>query len=52
MIEFKGKYFQFAKAVAVDALVQFDGVLLHVWHLSDPFHRLFSSDEFYLTARS
>ncbi|MDA8139814.1 MAG: hypothetical protein M0036_14280 [Desulfobacteraceae bacterium] len=48
MIEFKGRYYQLTCKAAVDALIQFDGVLLHVWHLSDPFHRLFSSDEFYL----
>lgn len=48
MIEFQGKYYQFAKSTSVDALIQYDGVLLHVWHLSDPFHRLFSSDEFRL----
>ena len=29
-------------------LVQFDGVLLHVWHMKDPFHRLLTSDVFRL----
>lgn len=48
MIEFKGKYYQYGKSNFVDALIQYDGVLLHVWHLSEPFHRLFSSDEFHL----
>jgi hypothetical protein len=51
MIEFKGRYFQFPKAQPVAVLVQFDGVLLHVWHLPDPFYRLFTSDEFQI-ARS
>ena len=27
-------------------LVQFDGVLLHVWHQSDPFYRILSCDAF------
>lgn len=27
-------------------LVQFDGVLLHVWHQSDPFYRIVSCDAF------
>lgn len=49
MIEFKGTYFQSSKAEPIVVLVQFDGVLLHVWHLSDPFHRLFSSDEFQIS---
>lgn len=49
MIEFKGKYFQFPKAKPVSVLVQFDGVLLHVWHLPDPFYRLFTSDDFHIT---
>ncbi|RJQ68462.1 MAG: hypothetical protein C4519_22965 [Desulfobacteraceae bacterium] len=49
MIEFKGTYHQYAKADSVVVLVQFDGVILHVWHLSEPFHRLVSSDEFHLS---
>lgn len=43
MIEFKGTYVQNGN---MDVLVQYDGVLLHVWHLADPFYRLISSDVF------
>jgi hypothetical protein len=46
MIEFKGTYHLFSKADPVAVLVQFDGALLHVWHTSEPFHRLILSDEF------
>ncbi len=48
MIEFKGTYFQSHKAEPIVVLIQFDGVLLHVWHLPEPFHRLFTSDEFHI----
>lgn len=48
MIEFKGKYYQYGKKAFVEALIQYDGILLHVWHLSEPFHRLLSSDCFHL----
>jgi len=48
MIEFKGTYFQQVKSGAMDVLVQYDGVLLHVWHLADPFYRLISSDVFHV----
>jgi len=48
MIEFKGTYFQNPKSAPVHVLVQFDGVVLHVWHLPEPFHRLFSSDVFHM----
>lgn len=48
MIEFKGTYFQQMKSNAMDVLVQYDGVLLHVWHLADPFYRLTSSDVFHV----
>lgn len=46
MIEFKATYHPRPKTDSVDVLVQYDGVILHVWHLSEPFHRLISSDEF------
>jgi len=46
MIEFKGTYHQFSKADPVAVLVQYDGLILHVWHISEPFHRMTSSDNF------
>lgn len=46
MIEFRGTFYQGVKSDPMTVLVQYDGVLLHIWHLSNPFHRLFSSDEF------
>jgi hypothetical protein len=46
MIEFKGTYYKTNSTTAQTVLIQFDGVLLHVWHLSDPFHRIFASDVF------
>jgi hypothetical protein len=46
MIEFKGSYYKTNGTASQSVLVQFDGVLLHVWHLSDPFHRIFASDVF------
>jgi hypothetical protein len=46
MIEFKGAYYKTNNTASQSVLVQFDGVLLHVWHLSDPFHRIFASDVF------
>lgn len=49
MIEFKGSYYQSLDAKPTPVLVQFDSVLLHVWHLSDPFYRLFSSDVFHIS---
>lgn len=48
MIEFKGTYSNESDSKSHAVLVQFDGVLLHIWHLSDPFYRLLSSDEFNL----
>jgi hypothetical protein len=48
MIEFKGTYHLFSKADPVAVLVQYDGVILHVWHTSEPFHRLALSDEFHV----
>jgi hypothetical protein len=50
MIEFKGAYFNKATNESKTVLVQFDGVLLHVWQMADPFCRLFSSDVFSLQA--
>jgi len=48
MIEFRGAYFNKSTDESKSVLVQFDGVLLHVWHLADPFCRLLTSDVFSL----
>jgi hypothetical protein len=48
MIEFKGTYSNESNNESHVVLVQFDGVMLHIWHLSDPFFRLLSSDVFHL----
>jgi hypothetical protein len=48
MIEFKGAYFNKVTNESKTVLVQFDGVLLHVWQMADPFCRLLSSDVFFL----
>lgn len=48
MIEFKGAYFNKTTNESKTVLVQFDGVLLHVWQMADPFCRLLSSDVFSL----
>ena len=48
MIEFKGTYFNESDKESRVVLVQFDGALLHIWHLSDPFYRLLSSDAFHV----
>ena len=48
VIEFKGAYYKKGRSAPQSVLVQFDGVLLHVWHMSDPFHRLLTSDVFRL----
>lgn len=50
MIEFIGSYHQDTKTEAVRVLVQFDEVLLHVWRMSDPFHRVLSSDVFHVSS--
>ena len=50
MIEFKGAYYRKTDNEPKSVLVQFDGVLLHVWHMSNPFYRLVSSDVFRLPA--
>lgn len=47
MIEFKGTYSHESNDGSQMVLVQFDGVLLHIWHLTDPFYRLLSSDVFH-----
>lgn len=49
MIEFRGTYYPLTKSDSTAVLIQYDGVLLHIWHLADPFHRLFSSDEFHIS---
>lgn len=46
MIEFKGAFYKNKTMPSQSVLVQFDGVLLHVWHMSNPFHRIISSDVF------
>ena len=46
MIELKGSLQQGDRNKVLPVLVQFDGDLLHVWHLADPFYRLLSSDDF------
>lgn len=46
MIELKGIYYNDSKHSPVAVLVQFDGQVLHVWHLTDPFFRLRSSSRF------
>jgi len=46
MIEFKGAFYKSKTTPSQSVLVQFDGVLLHIWHMSNPFHRILSSDVF------
>lgn len=46
MIEFRGTYCDRSNSKSLVVLVQFDGVLLHVWHQSDPFYRILSCDAF------
>ncbi len=46
MIEFKGAFYKNKSTPSQSVLVQFDGVLLHIWHMSNPFHRILSSDVF------
>jgi hypothetical protein len=46
MIEFKGAFYKNKTMPSQSVLVQFDGVLLHIWHMSNPFHRILSSDVF------
>ena len=48
MIEFKGAYSNKATKESKSVLVQFDGILLHIWQRSDPFCRLLTSDVFTL----
>ncbi len=48
MIQFKGAYFNRATKESKTVLVQFDGVLLHIWQMADPFCRLLTSDVFTL----
>ena len=48
MIEFTGEYIRKSASHSQSVLVQFDGVLLHVWHMSNPFYRLLTSDVFRL----
>ncbi len=46
MIEFKGAFYKNKTTPSQSVLVQYDGVLLHIWHMSNPFHRILSSDVF------
>jgi len=46
MIEFKGAFYKNKTMPSQSVLVQFDGILLHIWHMSNPFHRILSSDVF------
>jgi hypothetical protein len=48
MIEFKGTYRNESDNESHVVLVQYDGALLHIWHISDPFYRLLSSEVFHL----
>jgi hypothetical protein len=48
MIEFKATYQLCSKADPIAVLVQYDGMVLHIWHTSEPFHRLALSDEFHV----
>lgn len=48
MIQFKGAYYNKATKESKNVLVQFDGVLLHIWQMTDPFCRLLTSDVFTL----
>jgi hypothetical protein len=49
MIELEGKY-QLSGSESTLVLVQYDGVILHVWHLAEPFHRLVFSDVFQISS--
>ena len=46
MIELKGIYHNSINKNPLSVLVQYDGQLLHVWHLTDPFYRLRSGSRF------
>jgi hypothetical protein len=48
MIEFKGAFYKSKTSPSQLVLVQFDGVLMHIWNISSPFHRILSSDVFRL----
>jgi len=48
MIQFRGAYFNKATKESKAVLVQFDGILLHIWQMTDPFCRLLTSDVFTL----
>ena len=50
MIEFRGTYCNKSNDKSLMVLVQFDGVLLHVWHQSDPFYRILSCDVFQIAS--
>lgn len=48
MIEFRGAFYKSKSSPSQSVLVQFDGVLLHIWNISTPFHRILSSNVFRL----
>jgi hypothetical protein len=48
MIEFTGAYYKSKSSPSQSVLVQFDGVLLHIWNISSPFYRILSSGVFRL----
>jgi hypothetical protein len=48
MIEFKGVYYKSKSSPSQSVLVQFDGISLHIWNMSSPFHRILSSELFRL----
>jgi hypothetical protein len=48
MIEFEGTYRNESGDESHVVLVQYDGAVLHIWHISDPFYRLLSSEVFHL----
>ncbi|KJS30289.1 MAG: hypothetical protein VR64_16385 [Desulfatitalea sp. BRH_c12] len=51
MIELEGKYqLSGSGSESTLVLVQYDGVILHVWHLAEPFHRLVFSDVFQISS--
>lgn len=51
MIELKGIYYNKIEHDPMAVLVQYDGRLLHVWHLTDPFYRLRSGSRFAIKSK-
>ena len=48
MIELRGVYFKSKSSPPQSVLVQFDGISLHIWNMTSPFHRILSIDVFRL----